>query len=372
MKILLVGEYSGLHSSLAFGLRKLGHDVVLASDGDSWKGFKRDIDLERDWCKSKLTFVFKLIRNLKYFRGYEVVQLINPNFIMLKPFLLKIIFKYLKKYNKSVFLGANGTDSVFIRYGLSGRYSKSILNQKILRSDPMIVDYINKQLIPKNERLNRYIADRVDGITAVCAEYYIAYKAIFPQKTIFIPLPIDTKEVAFCNTVQKDTQPLKFFLGHLKKRSKLKGTDIIEEALKDLKRNYEDQIELQIVSGVPYDEYINLLNSSHVLCDQLYSYGCGVNGVIGLSKGLIVVGGGDEGMYKLFKEIKNKPIVDLPSQKEDVYKELEKLLLNKSSLYKKALNSRRYAEKHHDVLKIAKKYEQFWMKMMNSGEELGI
>ena len=34
MKILLLGEYSGLHLNLRDGLRELGHDVVLASAGD--------------------------------------------------------------------------------------------------------------------------------------------------------------------------------------------------------------------------------------------------------------------------------------------------------------------------------------------------
>ena len=49
MRILLLGEYSNVHATLAKGLRELGHEVTVASSGDSWKGYERDIDLG-DWA----------------------------------------------------------------------------------------------------------------------------------------------------------------------------------------------------------------------------------------------------------------------------------------------------------------------------------
>ena len=47
MKILLMGEYSNVHATLAEGLRKLGHEVTVLSNGDFWKNYPRDIDLVR-------------------------------------------------------------------------------------------------------------------------------------------------------------------------------------------------------------------------------------------------------------------------------------------------------------------------------------
>ncbi len=47
MKILLIGEYSNVHWTLANGLRRLGHQVTVASSGDQFKGYCRDIDLTR-------------------------------------------------------------------------------------------------------------------------------------------------------------------------------------------------------------------------------------------------------------------------------------------------------------------------------------
>lgn len=53
MKILLLGEYSNVHATLAEGLRMLGHDVTVASNGDFWKNYPRDISLVRRPQKSK-------------------------------------------------------------------------------------------------------------------------------------------------------------------------------------------------------------------------------------------------------------------------------------------------------------------------------
>lgn len=47
MKILLLGEYSNVHATLADGLRRLGHEVTVASNGDFWKDYPRDIDFSR-------------------------------------------------------------------------------------------------------------------------------------------------------------------------------------------------------------------------------------------------------------------------------------------------------------------------------------
>ena len=37
MRVLLLGEYSNVHWTLACALRKLGHEVVVVSNGGEWK-----------------------------------------------------------------------------------------------------------------------------------------------------------------------------------------------------------------------------------------------------------------------------------------------------------------------------------------------
>ncbi|MBR6370483.1 MAG: glycosyltransferase family 1 protein, partial [Bacteroidaceae bacterium] len=105
MKILLLGEYSNVHNTLALGLRALGQQVCVASDGDGWKNYPRDIDLSRE-NKGKGTFLFNLIKSLPHMKGYDVVQLINPMFLELKAEHIEPIYRFLRRHNGKIVLGA--------------------------------------------------------------------------------------------------------------------------------------------------------------------------------------------------------------------------------------------------------------------------
>ena len=85
MKILLIGEYSNVHWTLARGLRMLGHEVTVLSNGDFWKDYPRDINLVRVPSKwGGIRYLARLLSLLPRLRGYDVVQLINPMFLELK------------------------------------------------------------------------------------------------------------------------------------------------------------------------------------------------------------------------------------------------------------------------------------------------
>ncbi len=86
MKILLLGEFSGLHWNLAEGLRALGHDVCVASDGCGWRNYPRDIALDRptDSLRDGICCLLRILRHWPGFRGYDVVQIISPYFLRLR------------------------------------------------------------------------------------------------------------------------------------------------------------------------------------------------------------------------------------------------------------------------------------------------
>lgn len=60
----------------------MGHRVVVASDGDGFKNYPRDIDLSRksSGIIDTLTSLISVLGKFKKFKGYDVVQLINPCF----------------------------------------------------------------------------------------------------------------------------------------------------------------------------------------------------------------------------------------------------------------------------------------------------
>ena len=104
MKILLIGEYSNVHATLAEGLKSIGHDVIVLSNGDFWKDYPRDINLVRTYTKwGGVKYMLQLCRLLPRLRGFDIVQLINPMFLELKAGLLFRVYDYLRKHNGKVY-----------------------------------------------------------------------------------------------------------------------------------------------------------------------------------------------------------------------------------------------------------------------------
>lgn len=111
MRILLLGEYSNVHATLAEGLRALGNEVVVASNGDFWKDYPRDIDFKRTPGKVGGARLFMKIKNKMHeMRDFDVVQLINPMFLELKAERIEPFYRQLREQNGKMFLGAFGMD----------------------------------------------------------------------------------------------------------------------------------------------------------------------------------------------------------------------------------------------------------------------
>ena len=123
MKILLIGEASNLHWTLAEGLRANGHTVTVVSHGSHWLNNKRDVSIVRrgyDLFHS-IQYMADIIRHLPQMRGYDVVQVTNPVFFDLRPEKNWAIFKYLKKHNKKIFLDALAIDHYYVKACLDGK-----------------------------------------------------------------------------------------------------------------------------------------------------------------------------------------------------------------------------------------------------------
>ena len=174
MRILLIGEYSNVHATLAEGLRALGQQVTVVSNGDFWKDYPRDIDLSRRPGKwGGLAYLAKTMATLHKLRGYDVVQLINPMFLELKAERIAPIYKYLRKHNKKVFLGAFGMDYYWVHENITRmplRYSDFNIGNH-LRDDEPAMRERRDWIGTAKESLNKMIAEDCDGIIAGLYEY---------------------------------------------------------------------------------------------------------------------------------------------------------------------------------------------------------
>ena len=372
MKILLLGEYSNVHWTLAEGLRALGHDVTVASDGDDWKNYPRDIDLRRpglgsasrlERFKGSVHFITNVARIWPKLRGYDVVQLINPVFLDFKAERLWPFYRYLRRHNGKFVLGAFGMDYYWVQ-GASDcktfRYSDFNIGNTLRHSAD--IDQWNKEWIdgPKGE-LNRRIAEDADAIVTGLYEYDLCYRPHFPSKTHFIPLPINLSAVT-PTTPSQTPPPLRFFIGIQKKRSEYKGTDIMLRALERLETDYgPERMVINKAENVPFAKYQELMNSSHVLLDQLYSYTPAMNALLAMAKGLVVVGGGEEEQYEFIGENQLRPIINVQPCEDDVYAQIAgRLLSGNEDIRQLQLDSIEYVRRHHDHIRVAEQYLQLY------------
>lgn len=365
MKILLLGEYSNVHATLAKGLRKLGHEVTVVSNGDFWKDYPRDIDVSRPTGRfGGLRLMARISTILPRMRGYDIVQLINPMFFELKAERLLPIYKYLRRHNKRIILGAFGMDYYWVHENITRmplRYSDFNIG-KTLRTDDIAMRDREDWLGTAKGRLNQLIAHDCDGIVTGLYEYHITYQPLFPAKTTFIPFPI------VCDShpmpCPEPHTPLRLFIGISRKRSKYKGTDIMLAAAQAVRSKHPDKIELRVAEGLPFSQYVRLMQGSDAICDQLYSYTPAMNALEAMSHGIIAIGGGEPENYEILHEKELRPIINVRPDSDSVFHEIEALALHPERVPELKRQSVEYIRRHHEYMKVARQYEAFYKKLL--------
>ncbi len=363
MKVLLVGEYSNVHWTLAQGLRRLGHTATVVSDGDGWKNYNRDISLTR--CSTTrlggLAYYIESLTTFRQLKGFDVVQIINPMFMLLKAEKILPFYERLRANNGKMFMGAFGMDKYWVKAGMdckTFRYSDFNMGHN-LRHSKLNETYFTDWVVGAKGRLNEHIATDCDGIIAGLYEYDASYRPYFPNKLRFIPFPIDTDK--YKPTIRKvENGIVKFFIGIQTARNEYKGTDIMLSALKRARKEFPDKCEVTIAQSLPFHEYVKALNKSHVILDQLYSYTPAMNALQAMAQGLVVVGGGEEENYDILGEDKLRPIVNVQPTEESVYNEITRLIKNPELIETLSVQSVEYIRKYHAYTTVAQKYLDFY------------
>ena len=365
MKILLIGEYSNVHWTLAEGLRELGHKVTVVSNGDFWKNYPRDIDVSRpNGPLAGFRMMARIYSLLPRLRGYDIVQFINPMFFELKAERLFSLYRYLRRHNRRVVLGAYGMDWYWVHTCLHEkplRYSDFNIGDMVRTDEPAIKEQ-QDWLGTEKEKLNRMMADDCDAIVTGLYEYDVCYRPNFPQKTHFIPFPIKMPETYATERCKKSK--VSIFIGINKERSAYKGTDIMLKAALDVRTKYAHRMKLNIAESVPFEEYQHMMEGSDAILDQLYSYTPSMNPLMAMSKGIICIGGGEPENYAIIGEEELRPIINVQPNYESVYHELEQLILHPERIGPLKWQSVEYIRRHHDYLKVARQYEKLYAELL--------
>lgn len=375
MRVLLIGEYSGLHNTLKEGLQELGHSVYIVSDSD-FKKFPADYSIDPKFCKLKAVnifrqFIFRVFRfdiaklelGLRFyllspnFENYDIIQFINE--IPIKTtkkaelFLLGKIFRK----NKKVFVLSCGADYLNMKYDFENKSKKSILyaffkNPNLKKEYAPYFDLLKKD----HKKVHEFVLANCQGLIPNDFDYVDATKN-HPKYLGLIPYPVNIKKLNNTELIFKDKVVI--FLGINQWSYNQKGFYYFEKALETIQEKYQDKVEIIITKNIPYQRYINLYNRAHILLDQSCSCDQGYNALEAMAKGKVVFTGAEQDFtdyYKLTERVcvNSKPDIDY------LVKELSFLIENPNEIIAIGKRARAFVKKEHDYIKITEKYIEVW------------
>lgn len=357
MRFLFIGDASNARYTLAQGLRQLGHEALVIGNGGGWRRMNVDLCLERG--KGRLGAIIYLLRwlwLLPKLKGYDVVDF-NGQFTMdFKPGLKQRFYDFIRRRNKY---------TVTTILGVSHYYVKGCVEAKLFRSSDFNIGNVERTntfainmshdwlQIPEVVQLAEHMTQTSHLLIGTGYEYWASLHHYFPEKTRFVPLPMDIPEG---EVEVKDTEgPVRIFIGIQKERNEEKGTDILWPVLMQLKEDYPDRVIINKAENVPYEEYCRLMDDSDILIDQLYT--CyAMNALKAMSKGIIAATVAIPEAYRLLGEKENQPMINLPYDSEGIYNSLQQLILHPERLAEMKRRSIEFVHKHHHYLKVAQQY----------------
>lgn len=370
-KILLMADYSNFHNTLAKGLRNLGCDVTVISDGSNFMECDRDIDITRKPGKlGGLLFAARLYGPLhSKLKGYDIVSFRNPDFLELKPQRILWFFQRMMRENKSCFLSAISMDVPFFDMLESPdsplAYSEWFIHGKpnrLLLEDRKQWDSWHA---PNMMRLHNYFYDHVDGAVSSLYEYHLSIKKRFSEdKIAYGGMPIDVENIPFKEI--NNPEKVRIFLGRDRRRKLQKGSDLLEIAAKNVISKHPGKAELVLIENRPRQEYMEIMQSCHILLDQIYSYTPATMALEGMASGLVAVSGAEPEFYDFIGETENFPVINAPIDLEKLENVIEEVVLHPESLNERGKRSREFVCKHHNIDKVASNFLNHWLKVLNN------
>ncbi len=374
MRILLVGEYSRLHNSLKEGLLRLGHDVVLVSDGDGFKQYPTDLSYTAvTWTKKPLNYLRQAIFRLTGYdmaknergrrfrkmvadlKGYDVVQLINEAPIKTYPTLELRLLKQLMAQNKKTFLLCCGIDYTVLKYMQGGIPKYTLLDE--YKADPKLkpfFNYIFEYDTKGHKNIHEFLLANVNGIIASDIDYLLPMQG-HPKFIGLIANPVIPPDAAPAGT---NRQPV-IFLGINKWTRYQKGIKYFEEALESIRLKYKEKIKIVIAESVPYRDYVKLLQQADIVLDQVYGYDQGYNALEAMAMGKVVFTGA-EWEFMTHYNLKEKVAINALPNTDAIINDLSHLIENPDQIRIIGERARQFVLTGHNYITVANRYVNEW------------
>lgn len=366
MKILFMGDYSNLHAVLAGELRRKGHHVTVVSDGGRYMQTETDILHDRQpGLSGTVRYMCSTFSMLPRLRGYDIVQLINPHFMSLKPSRLKGVLRWLCRHNGRIFLTLAGDDYVFVDAAIN----KGIFRFSEFMAGGFPTDFEMRSrrgfgwLGPGMCEYNDFVLSRISGALSVLPEYDMAWRPLLGNRLCFANLPVDLARIPFRGVAADG--PLRFFIGMRAGMEIQKGTQVLYDTVGRIVKDMPGKCTVEVARNLSLSEYLRRMSASDVVLDQLYSYSPGTNGLQAMAFGKISGTGAQPEYYEYLDipdDSRHRPLLALSPLDTDLEGTLRSLVTaDRRSLQQRGEEGRRIIERHHTAPQVAARFESFWM-----------
>ncbi|MCA0132857.1 glycosyltransferase [Winogradskyella alexanderae] len=376
MKVLLFGEYNRAQWNIKKGLENLGHEAVVVSLRDGFK--KVDVDIE---IKDHFTsYALKKIRNLLIrlfgfdisawsikrqikakkdkLSNFDIVQLVNEAPFDFNRKHQKIIFDWLKDWNKTIFLLSCGLDYPSVKYAYDKKFRYSVLTPYFegkgsKRDFSPALSYISEEHV----EFHHYIFNHISGVISNDLDYHlplIGYKKYLGM----IPHAIDTSKLKYQRPVITDKVII--FHGINTFNYFKKGNDIFDQALQIVEERYSTKAEIIITKNLPYKDYIKSFDKAHILLDQVYAYDQGFNALEAMAKGKVVFTGAEKEWEDYFNVEGDTIALNALPDPVLIANKLIWLIENPKKIIEISKKARKFVEDHHNYVACADKYLEIW------------
>lgn len=366
MKILFLGDYSGMHLTLAQHLRSLGHDCVVAGDGSDIMNTGRDIDLRRaPGLFNSVRYLYEMWRLVPRLRGFDVVQIVNPCFMTLRPEKLRYFFNKIRSQNGLTGLTLCGSDPFVVAGSLSGKYLRysefndgdrpsayALNNPSIIRqwTSPVLTDY------------TRYVYDNIDFAASALYEYdVLAAPYLAETLRAYIGIPVDTGKIAFIPHKEHDDGRLRILVGIKSHLTEFKGLDRLLRAARTVEARHRDRAVVDVARDLPVVDYLARVARADVIVDQLYSYTPATNALQAMAMGKVVVSGAEPEFYEFVGEKTLHPIINAVPDDKKLLEIFEKIVnLSAAEFSTLGVAGRQFVARHNSVEVVAQRLLQLW------------
>ncbi len=347
MNILIYGDHSAAGLNLIPGFNSLGCSVDYVSNFDPKRGYFVSIPIRTGKSKNVRRisgFINSLLLPIRLKKKYDLIILPNP---FAGPFMLSDwVFKMLRNRTQNLIWWAITCDT----------------KMRIWREprDTPLCQACNKQRGTVNNcpkfndtgiKFERIVESYVDEIIPCALEYADGRFAENPDlKIIPLSTSITSKKPKNIDIGPKDK--INFYHGA---NSIFKGSDVIGQAFSYGEKKWNKNANFNLAKFLPLDEYISFIYSQDAIVDQLYNESFGVNALLIMQTGSLLLVGNTE-KFESFTHQNEAPIVRLTGELSNLEDSIDDIILKSDYYNEMRLSGPAYIEKYHSPSVIAKQF----------------